>query len=316
MNLFSVIGNQMFMLVIYVVIGIIGVKTKVLNRESLDHMSRYIMKISLPIMIFTNTINGASAEEVIDTLPMLVIAVCMFAILFLVGFLFSKIFRLEGDRKHVYRAVSMFGNVGFIGIPLIASVFPERGMLYIAIYTIIDQGLLWTVGIKLTTPDFGNTKQSASQSFKKMINPATVGILLGVMGVFAGVKLPTVIDATLTKVGSTTTPLSMIYIGGLFCFADIKNFIKKTEFYLIIAFKMVAFPIALFLVISKVPFINNEIKVTLTLLAGLPSMSSIAMFANANGSDGDYAIGAIFITTIMSVVTLPFISYMVSSILC
>lgn len=40
-------------------------------------------------------------------------------------------------------------------------------------------------------------------------------------------------------------------------------------------------------------------------------MSSVAMFANANGSDGDYAIGAIFVTTIASVVTLPLISYII-----
>lgn len=315
MDLFSVIAKQMGMLAIYVIIGIIGVKTKIFNKDSLDHLSKYIMKISLPIMIFTNTINGATAEEVIDTLPMLFIAICMFAVLFLVGFTFSIIFNLEGDRKHVYRAVSMFGNVGFIGIPLIAAIFPERGMLYIAIYTIIDQGLLWTVGMKLTTPVIENEKQCISQCVKKMINPATVGILLGVAGVFAGVKLPGIIDVTLTKVGATTTPLSMIYIGGLFCYVDIRKFIEKAEFYLIIAFKMLVFPILLFLVINKVPFINDEIKITLTLLAGLPSMSSIAMFANANGSDGDYAIGAIFITTIMSVATLPLISYIISTVL-
>jgi len=315
MDLFSVIVNQMGMLAIYVIIGIIGVKAKIFNRDSLDHLSKYIMKISLPIMIFTNTINGATAEEVIDTLPMLVIAVCMFLMLYLVGYVISKIFNLQGERKHVYRAVSMFGNVGFIGIPLIATIFPERGMLYIALFTIIDQGLLWTVGMKLTSPIVENEKQCIGECVKKMINPATVGILLGVAGVFAGVKLPSIVDVTLTKVGATTTPISMIYIGGLFCYADIRNFVKKAEFYLIIAFKMLVFPILLYLAISKVPFINDEIKITLALLAGLPSMSSIAMFANANGSDGDYAIGAVFITTIMSVATLPLISYIIGTVL-
>lgn len=141
-----------------------------------------------------------------------------------------------------------------------------------------------------------------------------VGILLGVVGIFAGVKLPTVIDSTLTKIGATTTPLSMIYIGGLFCYVDIKQFVKKAEYYVILLFKMVVFPILLYLVIRNMSFISEEIKIMLPILAGLPCMSSVAMFANANGADGDYAIGAIFVTTVASMATLPFVSYVIGTV--
>ena len=147
-----------------------------------------------------------------------------------------------------------------------------------------------------------------------MINPAIVAIVLSVIGVFAGVKLPLILDSTLTKVGATTTPLSMIYIGGLFCYVDIAKYAKKLEFYAIVAFKMIIFPIVLFLIIRNLP-LSREIVITLCILGGLPSMSSVAMFANANGSDGDYAIGSIFVTTIASVVTLPVISYIMGALM-
>jgi len=48
-------------------------------------------------------------------------------------------------------ASSLFGNVGFIGIPIISSLFPQKGMLYIALFTIVDQLLLWTLGLSLTS---------------------------------------------------------------------------------------------------------------------------------------------------------------------
>ena len=102
----------------------------------------------------------------------------------------------------------------------------------------------------------------------------------------------------------------MIYIGGLFCYVDIAKYAKRAEFYVIVLCKMIIFPILLFLVIRNIN-ISEEIKITLAILGGLPSMSSVAMFANANGSEGDYAIGAIFVTTIASVATLPLISYIV-----
>lgn len=70
----------------------------------------------------------------------------MYIFLFIVGTVFSKVFRIKGNAAQVYKAVSVFGNVGFIGIPLVAAVYPETGMLYIAIFTIIDQGLLLDTG--------------------------------------------------------------------------------------------------------------------------------------------------------------------------
>lgn len=310
MNLFPVIATQMGMLVVYVIIGIIGVKTKIFDRKALDYMSKYIMKLSLPLMIFMNTLNGATGEQVIAALPMLAIAVCMYMFLLIMSCVFSKVMKLKGNAAQVYKAVFTFGNIGFVGIPLVAAVYPESGMLYIAIVTIIDQGLLWTLGMQLTTPSERKTKGSLGKSLMKMINPAIVAIVLSVIGVFAGVHLPTILNDTLTKVGQSTTPLSMIYIGGLFCYMDIKKYIRKAEFYIIVVFKMIIFPILLFIVIGGVD-ISQDIRVTLAILAGLPTMSSVAMFANANGSDGDYAIGAIFITTIASVVTLPLISYII-----
>ena len=46
----------------------------------------------------------------------------------------------------------IYGNVGFLGIPLLSAAFPERGGLYIALFSIIDQLVLWTYGMYLTTP--------------------------------------------------------------------------------------------------------------------------------------------------------------------
>ena len=77
----------------------------------------------------------------------------------------------------------MFGNVGFMGIPIITSIFPQNGILYISVFTIIDQFMLWTLGVKFTTPQ-GEGKFNP----KKLINPATVAILLAVVLVLIEIK--------------------------------------------------------------------------------------------------------------------------------
>ncbi len=310
MSEFLIVVQQMVMFVVYLAVGIIAVKVKLFDQKSLNVLSKLIMKITLPIMIFMNTLNGATRQQFMETLPILVLTAIMYFTLYFLCLLMKKAFKLTGDTGSVYHACSMFGNIGFMGIPILAALFPEKGMLYIAMFTVVDQLVLWTVGIQLTTPEDSKQKMQLKDTVLKMINPATVGIVLAVLGIFAGVHMPTLIDTSLTKIGAITTPLAMIYLGGLFCFTDIKYYIKRAEFFATAIVKMVAYPLAFFYVMSLFS-VPDDIKVAMAVLSGLPTMSSIAMFAKSQNSEGEYAVGSIFVTTLLSLVTLPLVCYVI-----
>ncbi len=309
MELFMIIAGQMGMLAVYVILGIIGVKCRVLDKDSLNHISRFIMKMALPIMIFTSMPEGTMASDLLGALPSAGIILCMYVAVYLMSTALVKIFKVKGDTACVYKAVSLFGNVGFIGMPLILASYPEMGMLYLAVYTIIDQSLLWTFGMYLTSPAEKRKAVGAKKAISMILNPAVIAIILSLVFVFAGLRLPYILDETLNRVGAMTTPLSMIYIGGLFCFFDIRKYLKKVELYFIVLGKMFIFPVVL-LVVLKALGISMELRFTLAVMAGLPTMTAVAMFANANGSDGDYATAAAFITTVLSLITLPAVSYL------
>ena len=307
--MFSIIAGQMGMLAVYVILGIIGVKSGVLNKDSLNHISRFIMKMGLPLMIFTSMPDGTAASDYIGALPVLGISACMYAAIYFMSSVTLKAFKVGGDRACVYKASALFGNVGFIGMPLILAACPGKGMIYMAVYTMLDQALLWTLGMYLTAPVEKRKAVGVKKAVRMMLNPAVIAIFLSLLFVLAGIKLPTILDTTLTKVGQTTTPLSMIYIGGLFCYFDIRQYLKKAELYFIVICKMLIIPVAIAAALALLKA-NAELTVTMALLSGLPTMTSVAMFANANGSDGDYATAAAFITTLTSLVTLPAVGYM------
>ena len=311
MSAFGILLEQIVLFVIYMAAGILLIKTKVLNQESLEPISKSVIKMALPLLIFTNTINGVNRDTLFHTLPLLIAAVIMYALLYLLNLGTSKCFRLSGDFRQVYRALGMFGNVGFMGIPILTSIFPKMGGLYVALFTIVDQLALWTLGVKLTTPSAG---EKAEFQWKKMLNPATVAIVLAVIMVIFNVQLPSLLNTALTKIGSTATPLAMIYLGGVFACMDIRCYISKLEFYGIVLFKMVLFPVAIFALLSLFPF-TKEIRMTVSLLAAMPSMSSIVMMAKSSGSEGDYAVGGIFVTTVCSIVTLPFICWIIQNLI-
>ena len=224
--------------------------------------------------------------------------------LLILGTLSGKVFHLHGEHLQLYRAMTVFGNVGFMGIPIVVSIYPEKGMLYMAVFTIIDQLMLWTLGVKLTSSE----KESGTFNPKKLINLVTVAIILAMICVLTGIRIPLVLNTALQKMGATATPLAMIYLGGVFACIDVLSFVKKPDYYGITLIKMIGFPVLFYILLRLVP-IPADIRMTMALTSAMPVMSSVVMMANASGSDGDYAMGGIVVTTLCSVLTLPVVSW-------
>ena len=228
MNTFSILTAQIGMFVIYMLAGVILIRTRVMNRENLEVISKFVIKLALPVMIFINTVNGVERKTLFHSLSIFLIAGIMYICLFLLSYISGIFFHLHGNHRQLYSAMSVFGNVGFMGIPIVTSIYPENGMLYICVFTIIDQLMLWTAGVRLTS---GTDSQKNRFDFRKLINPVTVSIFLAVICVLTGIRLPEVLNNSLQKIGQTATPLAMIYLGGVFACIDVLKNIRRLDYY-------------------------------------------------------------------------------------
>lgn len=306
MAYFSIVLSQIIGFVIYILIGIAAVRTHVLTSRSLGVFSQFITKVTMPILLFVMTLNGATRQQFISALPVLAVSVLLYFLLYLLCRLLARLFGLKGNENHVYRACAMFGNIGFMGIPIIAAIFPKQGMLYIALFTVVDQLLLWTLGVNLTAPVDKENAMSPASRLRKMVNPATIAIVLAVIGLFIGLHLPEPINAALTKAGLLTPPMALIYLGGLFCYIDIPQYIRKKEIYGTVAVKMCLFPLV-FYEICQFLQVPHDIALTMSILPTLPSMAVIVMLAQNQRSAGNYAAGMLLVTTLCSIVTIPLV---------
>lgn len=312
MESFYLVLTQLEIFTVMILLGIIAIKIKALNEIYLGDLSKLIMRLILPVMIFQKSINGATRTDMLLCFTEVVLStIFMFGALFFAGFILKRLFSLQGNYGRVFHASTMFGNVGFIGIPLVLGILPERGMLYMALFTIIDQIMLWTLGFYLTIPEKKLGHSSLMANLKNVLNPAMLAILLAILFILLELKLPATLNKALGAVGDATTPLSLIYIGGTFCFCNVRRFLTKIEYYAIAAVKMVAVPLFLFYVLRFL-HVEQEIIMFITMLAGMPSMAMIAMFARTNDSDEECAVGAIMITTILCLATLPLVAFLTS----
>ena len=307
MEQFFIVLNQIGIFLILIIFGILAVKFGILDEHSLGSVSKLVMRMALPAYIFINTAEGATRQGLAESLLVIPLAIALYLMLFLLSLLLEKVFQLKGNRSHVFRAIVMFGNVGFMGIPLVVELYPDTALLYISLFTILDQGLFWTYGVSLTKPVSDQKEKVSLKNLKNLLSPALIAIVGATILVLLDIHLPKLLITTLSKLGASSMPLSLLYIGGMLSMTDVRKVLRCGELYAEICLKMLVLPLVFFMVM-KLLNVPADMAGTMTFLTGLPAINMVAMLSKNNGSDGDYAVCAVMMTTIACLITLPLVS--------
>lgn len=307
MEQFFIVLNQIGIFLILIAMGILAVRFGILDERSLGNVSKLVMRMALPAYIFINTAEGATRQGLAESLLMIPLTALLYLLLGLLSKALETVFHLKGNRAKVFRAIVMFGNVGFMGIPLVVELYPNTALLYISLFTILDQGLFWTYGVSLTQPVTKEKAPLSLKGLKNLLSPALVAIIGATILVLLNLHLPKVLITALSKLGAASMPLSLIYIGGMLSLTDVRRVLKCRELYAEIGLKMIVLPLVYFVVMGLC-HVPADMAGTVTFLTGLPAINMVAMLSKNNGSDGDYAVCSVMLTTLACLVTLPLVS--------
>ncbi|NMM97398.1 AEC family transporter [Bifidobacterium olomucense] len=238
--------------------------------------------------------------------------------------------RLHGSRSHIFQASLIFGNAGFIGIPLVMALFAHEGAIYVALMSLVDQALLWTYGVWLCEPvsdhehltpqrtnPFASLHDDLLNLAKRFVNPAFIGVMIALALILLGIRVPELILKPLHTIGGMATPMSLIYLGGLFALTRWWGVLKRYELYVGLVTKMIAFPLGFYALLTALAAVCPWLPVThdmilmMTVIAGLPTMTTIAMFTGRKNNMPDYAVGFVLVSTLFSLVSLTIVSAIV-----
>ena len=310
MEQFQIVLNQVLIFMIITAIGFIAVKAKVLNDDGLTVVSKLFTKLVLPFLLFTNTINGTTRAEIFKNLYVIPIILAVYVVLILVSQLLVRVLRIGVTRGRLFALSNTFGNVGFVGIPMLLALFGQRVMVYVAMFTLVDQLLIWTYGFSLSYPE-GTKFRLEIKALKNMINPPLIAVLLAIVFVLLNIRPFTVLNNAFLTVAAASTPLPFIYLGGMIALCDMKKALRHYEIYIGIVVKMVIIPIGVFIALRAIG-IHYELATTTAVIIALPSLAIAPILARTNNSDEEYATAAVILTTLASLVTLSVVSYLTS----
>lgn len=305
MDMMNVI-NQVGMLSITMLIGFLIVKTGYIDGQYKNAISKLIVNLILPCLIISSISEKELKLDLLkDLITVFFMAIFCIAVMYALGALVAKILKIPDYTARVHKIMSSCGNVIFIGYPILIAMYGEMGFFYAIIYWLLNDLFLWTIGILILSK-----KNDGEPFVKKLLNPNTISFAIAIIMFVFGLKLPPVIHSAVSGIGALTTSLSMLFIGMALADVDVKNIIKKWWVVVIAPIKLVILPI-IFIMIFKYIGIRSILVGVVCLEAAMPVQTVTAIIAKEHEADFEYAAVGLFVTTILSIFTLPFICYLI-----
>lgn len=312
MNGFETIVISIIKLAAAMLVGFICLKTRYITKEQNDGMSKIVVRVTLPMLIISSlTSMDFDYHKLISSAEVLAAALCVETLLFAVGTLMMKVSGLEKPKAVMLRCMMCFGNVVFMAFPLIQALYGAEGLLYAAVYEIANDGFLWTVGVfSIRSAAHDGGRVSMGSNLKRLANPGTIAFLIAFVMMALRIKIPGAAGEVVAGIGSTTTYLSMFFIGGTLAMVDFRKIYRRVWLYILVLVKMIVIPILLLFVLKWLRF-GDVTAAVVVLQAAMPTSTVLAVLANEHKGDVIYCAEGVFISHLLGLLTLPAVYYII-----
>lgn len=291
---FITVASQVVTLFLLMGVGFVLAKRAKLKTDGVAQMSYITLYIVTPCVI----IDSFQVEKTGDLVQKLALFFVFYLIATFINMLIAK-FCFRGEPAHrgsPMRFGMVYGNNGFMGLPLLQSVFGAGAVIYGVVSVVVFHGAMWTHGIKVM-----GGRITLRQA---LINPATVGMAVGVTLFFTGWRFPDMVGSAVHHIANLNTPLAMIVIGAQMAGANLKSCLTNKKLYTASVYRLILSP--LIPLVLLIPFrLDPMLYCALVVMCAVPVGGATGMLAQRFGRDTAVAAELVSFSTLLSVLTLP-----------
>ncbi|HEX3025668.1 MAG TPA: AEC family transporter [Clostridia bacterium] len=304
---FKVILYQVILMLILMLLGTLLVKIKMLDDKGVSSLTEILLNVVSPCVaiisfqlkfsssLLRGLLFSAAAAGLIHIVS-IVIGTCVFN---------KKI--VDGHHGKILKFASVYSNCGYIGIPLLAAVMGTQGIFYASVYGIVFTIFQWTHGVLLFT---GKTDRKAL--VKALINPNVIAIVIGLFLFCFSIKLPALLYDSMNYVFNLNTPLSMIVIGSHLAQIDFRHVFKDKWIWPGVALRNLLIPFAAIFLLHLAGAKGTLLMACLIPIA-CPVAGTTVLFSDLFHEDAKFPTLLMAASTVLSIVTIPFVVYLVSA---
>ena len=292
----------MFTLFALVVVGYVAGKLGYLGGDFDRQLSRLVINITCPALILSSAMTGELPDRQF-ILPLLLISTLTYIVLTAVAFFLPRYLTKHREDEGAIGFALMFGNVGFMGYPVVASIFGHEAVFYAAVLNVVNTFAVFTVGTVLIT---GKNEVEGNRFEKKVLysTPMLAAYLTMLIVALRIDNIPQYISQPLTMLGNITVPAALLIIGSSMSQLSLRSLMGNSTVYMTTALRLAVLPLAVYYLMTALGFSPFVVNIN-TVVIAMPVATYGTILCLKYEKDTTMITEVTFITTLLSMLTIP-----------
>lgn len=292
----------MVVLFIIVILGYVACKLGYMGDKFDKKLSSIVVDITCPLLVLSSVMGDELPDRTL-ILPLLGVGFLTYILLLVFGFWVPRLITKNHDDQGMIGFALMFANVGFIGYPIVSSIFGPHAVFYAALLNMPNTFFIFTAGVMLIKGEY-SLKQFNP---KVLVSPAMLGAFLAAIIVALGIHTPDIISRPVTMVGNITVPAALMIIGSSMAKLPIREIIGSPKVYITALLRLTIVPLSIYF-LFKACGVSDLVNNINTVVIAMPVASFGTMFCLKYGRNPSLITETTFITTLGSIITIPLIT--------
>ncbi len=304
------IGQVMLTLFAIVVVGYIAGKLGYMGETFDKRLSKVVIDITCPALILSSAMTGELPDRRY-ILPLLGISVLTYVLLTGVALLLPRFLTKKKDDEGVIGFAMMFGNVGFMGYPIVASIFGHEAVFYAAVLNVVNTFTVFTIGTMLIVgKNQESTVEEKEMSRKKMLRKVLystpmLSAYLTMLIVALEIKdIPEFISQPLTMIGNITVPAALLIIGSSMSQLPLRALLGNGTIYATTLMRLAILPVGIHYLMTLLGFSSFVVGIN-TVVIAMPVATYGTILCLRHGKDTTLITEVTFITTLLAMISIP-----------
>lgn len=285
-----------------VAVGYMAGKLGFLGGDFDRQLSRLVINITCPALILSSAMTGELPDRRF-ILPLLLISVITYAVLTAAAFLLPRFLTRRKDDEGAIGFALMFGNVGFMGYPVVASIFGHEAIFYAAVLNVVNTFTVFTIGTVLIT---GKSDTAGSRFEKKVLysTPMMAAYLTMAIVALEIDNIPGFVSMPLTMLGNITVPAALLIVGSSMSQLPLRALMGNVTVYATTALRLLALPLGVYWLTRLLGFSDFVVNIN-TVVIAMPVATYGTILCLKYEKDTTLMTEVTFITTLLSMLTIP-----------
>lgn len=313
----TVLVNQLIQLFLVICVGYILFKFNILNETANKYLNGLVIKVTLPFFIINSVLEMKNRPDSSTIASLFTVSIVFYLIMPVLAFIIIKIMlktiRIKKSRQGLYMFMLIFSNIGFMGMPVLQAACGANGttaVFYAAILNIFFNIAAFSYGVIMI--GYGDTVKTTLK-LKSILSPTIVCSVLAVIIYALDIHFPKTIESTIGTIGDLTSALAMLLVGSTLASMKLSEVFNEWRVYVFSILKQFILPILLYPVFRIC--ISDDLLLNVMFIEILMPVGNTALImATEYKLDCKFASKTIFISTAMSLVTIPFVLYLCGAI--